>query len=434
MQSLEEAVLSVAFQSPESWRRIRTQMPPDAFTGERQKIFLLMRSRDTLNAALIANDLEAAEVMTSAEARRLLMSYEYNESASSAHLDDYLTELEQEMRRRQLTDTLKQLVRESEKRSMDTATLFDKAEQSILGITRSLQAVSEETTQSQRLGDALDHIADRIQNPSSIPGIDTGLEPLNELTGGWEHGTFNAILGVPSVGKTALWLQSANHVAKTHAPVAMVELEMSPKRLAQRQLTRESKIDYGKINQGNLTDEEFIKLSNAASNIVNFDKETYVAAPHVRSIQHIVRWFRRMHADHGCDTLWIDNLKRVSNEDAAIDRNEMARFTATSSTLGDLAVELNISVIALHHVRKLAPGQKKITAQDAYGSSALFQDCDVMILMNPTDQPQVIEFEGAKARDVGEKGRTRLVEFLGQFQLFQKYDPRYQQVAGGAKW
>lgn len=418
-QEIEEAALSVGWQSESAWGQLRAALSPDHFTGLRADIFRAMKPHKALDQALVLAELERVGKLEAVGGRARVAAFAFNTSASSAYTERYIADLEKAMARRASVPLLKELVRMSENSEVETPAFFDRLERNVLSLTRSLRPPREESVMVERVGDAFKHIDERMRLGNGLAGIDTGLDELNRLFSGLELGAFTVILGLPAAGKTALWLQMATHVARTHSPVAMVELEMSDARIALRQLTNQGRVDYGGMTTGRLNDHEYQKLADAAQQLINLPNEMYVAGRHIRSISDIERWFRAKHADSGVQTLWIDNIKIVEGLPG---QSELERFNTITRSLKLLAADLNIHICAIHHIRKLPEHRKKITLDDAYGSSSIRQDADNILLMHTTDLKGVIELESGKSREV-EGGHTAEVEFIGKYQRFEPFIP-----------
>lgn len=425
---IEEAALSVGWQSDSAWGQIRAGLLPDHFTDTRADLFRAMKPHETLNQALVLAELKRIGKLEAVGGRAKVAAFAFNQSASSAYTERYIADLDKARARRGSTPVLAELLRLSENSEVETNLFFDRLERDALGITRSLRPAREESLMEERLGMAFSHIDERMRIGNGLAGIDTGLGEINDLFSGLERGAFTIIMGLPATGKTALWLQIATHIAKTDSPIAMIELEMSDTRIALRQLTSESRVDYGGMNTGQLSDGDYQSLVRAAEKLGSSPNEMFVAGRHVRSIADIERWFRAKHVDSGCQTLWIDNIKIAEGLPG---QNELERFNTITRSLKLLAADLNIHVCAIHHIRKLPEHRKRITLDDAYGSSSIRQDADNILLMHTTEDKGVIELESAKAREV-EGGVITKLEFVGRNQRFIPYAPSAIPIPTGA--
>src|SRR3989441_9347949 len=102
-----------------------------------------------------------------------------------------------------------------------------------------------------------------------IKGISTGFTKLDEMTGGLHPGELIILAARPSMGKTALALNIAQHVAsKLEKTVAVFSLEMSKESLLTRMLCASARVDSQKFRSGYLNSEERQRLQVAASQLV----------------------------------------------------------------------------------------------------------------------------------------------------------------------
>lgn len=416
----ETAILALALQAPDLAHHIDALGPEHFQDAKNRTVFTAWKKRRTGDAALLADEL-AGRVDSA-----YLASLRFFQ-AESAHLDAYLAELRSAKRRRDYLQTLRELTREAESGAEGIDDLMAQHEARLLKLTREASDYSE-STQAERIAEAFDHINAAYERRTGLMGIDTGLAALNDLYGGWVAGTYNIILGVPGAGKTALWLQSALQVARADSPVAMVQLEMTETQLSLRQIANSASVALDRIQRGQLSDRDFERLADSAGGLSSLPHEIFMLDGAVERWDDIARWFRRKHADEGCKTLWIDNLKLVEGLHG---QSELERFQYVSRSCKKLTRELNVAIIAIHHVTKI-PESRDIEVNDAYGSSAFRQDADNILLMNlDRDDECRIWLESGKARN-GIRGAKRPVIFNGALQRFEPERPGPERPPAGA--
>ncbi len=145
--------------------------------------------------------------------------------------------------------------------------LLDEAESRIFQIAESGarlgQGLLEIKPVLARVFERIDHLYHR-DNPSDVTGVPTGFIDLDRMTAGLQPGDLIIIAGRPSMGKTALALNIAEHVAVDNGlPVAIFSMEMSSTQLAMRMLGSISRVDQHKMRTGRLSDKEWGQLSEA---------------------------------------------------------------------------------------------------------------------------------------------------------------------------
>ena len=145
--------------------------------------------------------------------------------------------------------------------------LLDEAESKIFQIAesgaRKDQGLLEIKPVLAQVFEKIDHLYHR-DNPSDVTGVPTGYVELDQMTSGLQGGDLIIVAGRPSMGKTALALNIAEHVAVDNGlPVAVFSMEMSASQVAMRMLGSIARVDQHKMRTGRLNDEEWGDLSDA---------------------------------------------------------------------------------------------------------------------------------------------------------------------------
>jgi len=145
--------------------------------------------------------------------------------------------------------------------------LLDEAESKIFQIAESGarrdQGLLEIKPVLAKVFERIDHLYHR-DNPSDVTGVPTGYTRIDQMTSGMQPGDLVIIAARPSMGKTALALNIAEHVAVDNGlPVAIFSMEMSSTQLAMRMLGSIARVDQHKMRTGRLNDKEWGDLSEA---------------------------------------------------------------------------------------------------------------------------------------------------------------------------
>ena len=143
--------------------------------------------------------------------------------------------------------------------------ILDEAEQKIFHIgeegTRGKQGFQSMDTLVVEL---LDRVTEMADNPNDITGIRTGFDEFDKMTSGLQPGDMIVLAARPSMGKTSLAINIAEHVALNEGlPVAVFSMEMGAAQLAVRIVGSIGRIDQGHLRTGKLTDEEWPRLTEA---------------------------------------------------------------------------------------------------------------------------------------------------------------------------
>src|SRR5258706_691879 len=145
--------------------------------------------------------------------------------------------------------------------------MLDEAESKIFQIaesgSRKDQGLIEIKPVLAKVFERIDHLYHR-DNPSGITPVPTSYAKLDEMTSGLQGGDLIIVAGRPSMGKTALALNFAQHIAVDNGlPVAIFSMEMSSPQLAMRMLGSIARVDQHRMRTGRLNDKEWSELSDA---------------------------------------------------------------------------------------------------------------------------------------------------------------------------
>lgn len=277
-------------------------------------------------------------------------------------------------------------------------------------------------------GETTHQLEELYERSGFVTGVPTGFKRLNNYTAGLQSGDLIIIAGRPSMGKTALALNIAQHVALRHdGSVGIFSLEMSTQQLVRRMISSEAQVDNQKINTGYLSKDELNSLINSLELLAS--KNIFVDDSANPSLLEMRSKARRLKAEHGLDLLIIDYLQLMS---LGRFENRNLEIGAISRALKGLAKELEVPVIALSQLSRAPEARSHHRPQlsDLRESGNLEQDADVVSfiyreeLYNPDDPS--LEGEAtliiAKQRN-GPVGDVPLV-FLKQFTTFKERDDR----------
>ena len=302
--------------------------------------------------------------------------------------------------------------------------LLDQAERMVFAIAdRESRGKRGFRKVKELLVDALDRIDQLFQRDNPITGVATGYYEIDAMTSGLQPSDLVVIAGRPSMGKTALALNIAQHAAiKESLSVAIFSMEMPSEQLAMRMLSSLGRIDQHKIRTGKLADDDWPRLTHAVgilSEVNMFIDDTPALSP-----GEIRARCRRLAREHGLGLIVVDYLQlmqvRGSNENRATEISEISR------SLKALAKELSVPVLALSQLnRSLEQRQdKRPVMSDLRESGAIEQDADVIMFIyrdevydEDSADKGIAEIIIAKQRN-GPIG-VRKLRFFGEYTLFE---------------
>lgn len=223
------------------------------------------------------------------------------------------------------------------------------------------------------------YLEQMAQRKGGLAGLSTGWTDLDNQTRGWQPGNLILIAGRPSMGKTAIGLQTAFAAAKQGKRVGLFSLEMSRQELLVRLITQEGQIDSHRLQSGYARDTDYARMSQALGAI--HESQLFIDDTPALSTLELRRRARRQHRKHGLDLLVIDYLQLMRGDRRT--ENRQQEVSAISQGLKALAKELRIPVIALSQLSRGPESRSdgKPMLSDLRESGSLEQDSDVVILM-----------------------------------------------------
>lgn len=263
--------------------------------------------------------------------------------------------------------------------------------------------------------DAYDSMTERAVATAQgeIDLIDTGFRDLDKLVGGMLAGDLFVIGGRPSMGKTAAALAIARHNYEAGRTVGMIQLEMKKEQIAARIVSRKTSLPVKRIMHGQLTSDEWDAVVLARRDVA--ESRFFVDDRYGVDLDSVVSRARAMRRIHGIDVLFIDYLGRIAMRDTT----EYERVTQVSAKLKELALMLDIPVIACHQLNRANESRddKRPTLADLRGSGAIEQDADGVVFVHREEyyvnRERVDDTDEAKYNDwLERKNRCRGVAEL----------------------
>ncbi len=228
------------------------------------------------------------------------------------------------------------------------------------------------------LMNAYDQIERQFQRKGEATGIPTGFRDLDEITSGLQPTDLVIVAARPSMGKTALCLNIAHHVAmKERLPVAVFSLEMSKDQLVQRLICAEAQINSRDLRRGFLQDGDWHRVTNAVNNL--YQAPIFIDdSPQATTFEMRAK-ARRLTAEHGqLGLIVIDYLQLAHSSGKAENRvNEISEITRAFKSM---ARELKAPIIALSQLSRSVEQRedKRPMLSDLRESGSIEADADVV--------------------------------------------------------
>ena len=273
----------------------------------------------------------------------------------------------------------------------------------------------------------LDRVEEMANNPNDITGVATGFHDLDRYTSGLQAGDLVILAARPSMGKTALAINIAEHVALNEGlPVAVFSMEMGAAQLAVRIVGSIGRIDQSHLRTGKLTDDEWPRLTETIEKLrhisLHIDETAGLTVSELRANA------RRLSRQCGkLGLIVVDYLQLMSVSTGMSEENRATALGEISRGLKMLAKELQCPVMALSQLSRGVESRtdKRPMMSDLRESGAIEQDADVIMFIYRDDyynkesskEPGVAEIIISKQRN-GPTGTIKLA-FLKPITKFE---------------
>jgi len=232
---------------------------------------------------------------------------------------------------------------------------------------------------------AINTIEDYHQRQGMLTGIGTGFEDFDKMTSGLHAGEMIVIAARPSMGKTSLAMNIAEHVAvEEKLPVGIFSLEMTAESLVLRMLCSRARVNLKDIRGGFMAERDFPKLTGAAGKLTS--APLFIDDTSALSILQLRAKARRMWQQYGIKLFVIDYLQQMHSNSRKVD-NRQQEIADISNGVKALAKELSVPVIVLSQLNRDFERDKmrKPNLADLRESGAIEQDADVVGLLYKAD-------------------------------------------------
>ena len=223
----------------------------------------------------------------------------------------------------------------------------------------------------------------QLDDPNGVTGVPSGYADLDQKTAGLQPGDLIIIAGRPSMGKTSLALNIAEHVGmEAGLPVAIFSMEMGAAQLTMRLLGSVGKLDQHKMRIGQLEDEDWPKLTNALG-VLN-EAPIFIDEGSALNSYEVRARARRLHRQQGkLGLIVIDYIQLMSSANEQSGENRATEVSEISRSLKALAKELNVPVVALSQLNRSVESRpdKRPMMSDLRESGAIEQDADVIMFI-----------------------------------------------------
>lgn len=274
----------------------------------------------------------------------------------------------------------------------EAETVLDAVEKDVLAVRQSVSTGNETKTARSLVGGAVDKIEAMNQNRGMLTGLATGFPDFDRLTLGLQAGEMIVIAARPSLGKTSIGMNIAEHVAvDLQMPVGVFSLEMTAEALMLRMVSSRSRVSLRRVQAEGLYESDYPRITSATGKL--HKAPLFIDDSSGLSIIRLRAKARRMFQLHGIKLFVVDYLQLL-NASGGSKRHDsrQAEVTEISSGLKELAKELKVPVLVLSQLNRELEKEKnrKPRLSDIRESGSVEQDGDLIgLLYRPKrDEPE----------------------------------------------
>ena len=302
----------------------------------------------------------------------------------STHVEYYAQIVKEKSTRRKIIFAANEILETAYTGEGEADTVLDSAEQKIFRIAD--DSIHTGFVALHDLVEASHTNIDKLQaGEGVVTGVPSGFVDLDKLTRGFQAADLVLVAARPSMGKTALVLNIAQHLGvNTDMTVGVFSLEMSKEQLFMRMLTTEAGVDSHKFRGGFLGQRDYDALAEALTRLdaakVFIDDSASIGVLEMRAKA------RRLKAEHGLHLVVIDYLQLMTGRGRFDNRTQ--ELASISRSLKGLAKELDVPVVALSQLSRAPEGRSDRRPQlsDLRESGALEQDADLVLFIYREEQ------------------------------------------------
>ncbi|MBN1361058.1 MAG: replicative DNA helicase [Sedimentisphaerales bacterium] len=384
----EAAVLGSMIVDPRCIGDVVESLERNAFYHtEHQMIFdaivaLYERNRgEGIDGVLVRNELERHEQLEAIGGLEYLQRV-IESVPSSANVTYYADIVKEKMLLRETIWAATEILNDAYDETGSAAEKLDDAERRIFAVTD-----KRITSTAVALKDLVTKAYELIERREGthVTGLPTGYYELDDMTCGLQNGEMIIVAGRPSMGKTALALNIAEHIGIIEKqPLAIFSLEMGKQQLAERFLCSYSGVDSQLVRKGMLSTDHYQKLVEACG--VVSEAPIFVDDTSALTPLEIRAKARRLKSAYGLRCILVDYLQLMHLGAGKIESRQQ-EISTISRYMKSLARELDVPVVVLSQLNRAAEGREghRPRMSDLRESGSIEQDADVVMLLHRED-------------------------------------------------
>ncbi|MBQ6497598.1 MAG: replicative DNA helicase [Bacilli bacterium] len=385
----EQAVLGSCFLSKYAVQKAAENLMPESFYSEKNgKIFAAMTTlldeNTPIDITTVTSILQKKNELNAVGGVEYLTEI-LNYVPTAANIDYYLQAVEESAVLRNLIETATEIASDGYRTDETVNEILDSSEKKILNIVK-----RRTSTEFRPIKDVVAKVQEDLEMLSEkkgeVTGLATGWYDFDRVTTGLHENELIILAARPAVGKTAFALNIATHVAMTQEKsVVVFNLEMSAEQLAMRILSSLGQIDGFKLRTGNLLNQDWKRLNEAAAQLASsnliIEDSSGITIGELRA-----KCRRLASSEKGLALIVIDYLQLLSGG-KNYGANRQQEVSDISRSLKTLALELGVPILALSQLSRGVDQRedKRPVLSDLRDSGSIEQDADIVTFLYRDD-------------------------------------------------
>ena len=400
----EQSVLGAVFISPETMASLADELVPDDFYKPANKIVFktmlsLLEKGEPIDATTMVSALTNQGDISNIGGINYVVEL-VNSTPTSKNVEHYAKLVKEKSTLRKVIAELSESLSSAYQGDVSISDIISKTEKSMLDISN-----QNAGTGFRNVADILDThmqiVETRSQTDGFVTGLSTGFIGLDKITTGLHEGNLIILAARPAMGKTALALNIAKHVATMERKSAVIfSLEMGAEELIERMVASEGMIPGYHLKTGNLSTDEWKRLVHAQSNL--YDVPIFVDDTAGIRISEIRSKARKLSQEMGgLGIIIIDYLQLITGSKR---ENRQQIVSEISRELKILAKDLRVPVIALSQLSRSVEQRqdKRPMLSDLRESGSIEQDADIVAFLYRDAYYQKEQADSQEANNVTE--------------------------------
>jgi len=321
---------------------------------------------------------------------------------SGANIEYYVKSVLDHSLRRSFLRVASEIGVEAYNESKEPFLILDEIQNTLFELGDKRQAFKFDTL-SAVLNRAFDRIEAVYKTKEPLTGLSSGFDKLDEMTTGFQPSDFIVIGARPSVGKTALALNIASHIAfRKNRPVGFFSLEMPDIALAQRLISSEAMVESRKMQNGFLKPEDFRNILRTVG-VMSESRLFIVDEPNMK-LRDLRTQARKLRSKAEVEIIFIDYLGLIGHENVMLPRHE--QISDISRNIKSLARELKIPIVVLCQLNRemeRSGHSQPPTLANIRDSGSIEQDADLVMFLH-RKPPEKGKKDGEEAQEQPQEG------------------------------